>query len=132
MSLTVQALYDEFTPLQNEMAAQNLKVMHFWSTGPGYFIMTEGNEIHMLADFSGKTIRVPTPESGYTVEALGGEPFQCGPGEVDEKFEAGLLDGTQCPTDVPKGFGWDAYVKHCTFAPFSFQFVFVKVMNTAT
>jgi len=56
MSLAVQALYDDFAPLQDEMAARDLKVMHFWSTGPGYFFMTPGNEVRRLADFPGKTI----------------------------------------------------------------------------
>jgi len=132
MSLTIQVLYDEFTPLQNEMAAQNLKVMHFWSTGPGYFFMTPGNEIRTLADFPGKTIRVPSPELVHAIEALGAEPLLCSMYEALERFEAGLLHGILCPGDVPKGFGLDRwYVEHCTFAPFSYQFVFMKVMNTA-
>jgi TRAP-type C4-dicarboxylate transport system substrate-binding protein len=131
MSLTIQALYDEFSPLQNEMAAQNLKVMHFWSTGPGYFFMTEGNEVRTLADFPGKTIRVSNLGSAYAIEALGAEPLLCTMPEAKEKFEAGLLHGILCPGDMPKGFGLDAYVKHCTFAPFSYQVVFMKVMNTA-
>jgi TRAP-type C4-dicarboxylate transport system substrate-binding protein len=132
MSLAIQALYDEFTPIQNEMAAQDLKVMHFWSTGPYYFLMTQGNEVRTLADFRSKTIRVPSPASVYTVEALGGEAIRCPMDEAKERFEAGLLDGIFCPTDVPKGFGMGAYVKHCTLAPFSYQFVFMKVMNSAT
>jgi TRAP-type C4-dicarboxylate transport system substrate-binding protein len=133
MSLTLKALYDEFTPLQNEMAAQNLKVMHFWSTGPGYLLMTPGNEIRTLSDFPGKIIKVMiTLESVYTIEALGAEPLVCSVPETKEKFEAGLLDGILCPGDTPKGFGLGDYVKHCTFAPFSYQTVFMKVMNTAT
>jgi TRAP-type C4-dicarboxylate transport system substrate-binding protein len=132
MSMTLQALYDEFTPLQEEMAAQNLKVMHFWSPGPGYFLMTPGNEVRMLADFAGQTIRVANPASVLTIEALGGEPLYVPLSVAIEKFEAGLLDGILSPTDVLKGFGLGAYVKHCTFAPFSFQFVYVKVMNEAT
>jgi TRAP-type C4-dicarboxylate transport system substrate-binding protein len=132
MSLTLQSLYDEFTPLQKEMAAQNLKVMHFWSTGPGYFFMTEGNEVRTLADFPGKTIRVANLASMYTIETLGVEPILCSMSEAKEKFEVGSLHGILCPGDTPKGFGLYAYVKHCTFAPFSYQFVFMKVMNTAT
>lgn len=132
MSLTIQALYDEFTPLQNEMAAQNLKVMHFWSTGPYYLFMTPGNEVRTLADFPGKTIRVPSFASAYAIEALGAEPLRCSMPEAKEMFEAGLLDGILCPGDTPKGFGLYAYVKHCTFAQFSYQFVFMKLMNTAT
>ncbi|MGB6873386.1 MAG: hypothetical protein WBE46_04510 [Dehalococcoidia bacterium] len=131
MSLTLQALYDEFTPLQNEMAAQNLKVMHFLSTGPGYFLMTPDNEIRTLADFPGKTIRTASLGSVYAIEALGAESLIYSMAETKVKFEAGLLQGILCPGDPPKGFGLYPYVKHCTYAPFSFQFVFMKVMNTA-
>ncbi len=131
MSLTLQALYDEFTPLRNEMAAENLKVMHFWSAGPGYFFMTPGNETRTLADFTGKTIRVGFLEGEYIIEALGGEPFRCCLSASKEKFEAGLLHGTFNTAADIKDFGLSAYVKHCTFAPFSLQFVFMKVMNTA-
>lgn len=132
MSLTIQALHDEFAPLQNEMAAQNLKVMHFWSTGPGYFFMTEGKEVRTLADFAGKRIRVPSAAAAACIDAVGAEPVHISMSEAIEKFEAGLLDGILCPGDVPKGFGMGAYVKHCTFAPFSYQFVLMKVMNTDT
>ena len=52
MSMTLQALYDEFTPLQDQMEAAGVKVMHFWSTGPGYFLMTEGNDVRTLADLA--------------------------------------------------------------------------------
>jgi TRAP-type C4-dicarboxylate transport system substrate-binding protein len=132
MSLTLQALYDVFAPLQNEMTAQNLKVMHFWSTGPGYFFMTPGNEIRTMDDFPGKTIRAPYLESAYAIEALGAEPILCSIVEANEKFEAGLLEGILCPGDTPKGFGMYSYVKHYTFAPLSYQVMFVKLMNTAT
>ena len=48
-----------------------------------------------------------------------------------ERFEAKLIDGILCPTDTPKGFGLGAYVRHVIFAPFSYHFVFFKVMNKA-
>jgi len=133
MSMAIQALYDEFTPLQDEMAAQNLKVMHFWSTGPGYLLMTEGNDVTSLEDFEAlpHPIRATNPASVLTIEALGAEALKVPMGIALENFEAGLLSGTLMPTDVLKGFGLDAYVKHCTFAPFSYQFVFMKVMNEA-
>jgi len=114
------------------MAAQDLKVMHFWSTGPGYFFMTPGNEVRTLADFPGKRIRGPTDVSAACIEALGAEPLVISLREAIEKFEVGLLDGILCPGDAPHGFGPAAYVEHCTFAPFSFQFAFMKVMNEDT
>jgi len=131
MSLTAQVLYDEFAPLQDEIAAQDLRVMHLWSPGPGYFFMTQGNEVRTLADFPGRTIAVRSVAHAACVEALGAEPLLVMMGEAIEKFEAGLLDGILCPGDMPQGFGLGAYVKHCTFAPFSYQFVFAKVMNEA-
>ncbi|MGQ9546816.1 MAG: hypothetical protein ACUVTR_06660 [Dehalococcoidia bacterium] len=134
MSLTVQALYDEFTPLQDEIAAQNLKLMHLWSTGPYYFFMTPGNEVRTLADFPGKRIRVPLPPARACVEALGAEPIPMPLPfvEAQEKFKAGLLDGMLLVADGPEAFGVAAYVRHATSAPFSYQFVFMKVMNGAT
>ena len=129
MSLTVQALYDEFTPLQDEMAAQNLRVMHFWSTGPGCFLMTPGNEVRTLSDFAGKTIRCAFLPSVACTEALGAEPLLIPMSEAIQKFEAGLLDGILCPADMAKLFGLGAYVQHCTLAQLSYQFVFMKVMN---
>jgi len=132
MSLTVQALYDDFAPLQDEMAAQNLKVMHFWSTGPGYFLMTPGNDVRKLVDFAGKRIRVPNLASLACVTSLGAQPIHIGMSEALKQFDAALLDGILCPGDAPKLFGLGAYVKHCTFAPFSYQFVFMKVMNEDT
>jgi TRAP-type C4-dicarboxylate transport system substrate-binding protein len=49
-----------------------------------------------------------------------------------ERFEAKLIDGILCPTDTPKGFGLGAYVRHVVYAPFSYHFVFFKVMNKGT
>jgi TRAP-type C4-dicarboxylate transport system substrate-binding protein len=133
MSLTIQAIYDEFIPLQNEMAAQNLKVMHFWSHGPGYFLMTEGSHVETLDDMAAltKPIRAANSASVVTIEALGIEALLCPMSQAIEEFDAGTISGILCPTDMPKGFGLSAYVKHCIFAPFSYQVVFMKVMNAA-
>jgi hypothetical protein len=140
MSMQLQALYEEFEypagsgtyPLQDEMTAQNIKVMHFWSTGPGYFLMTAGNDVTELADFPGKTIRAANPASVDCINALGAEPLAIGMSGALEKFEAGLIQGILCPTDTPEGFGLGAYVRNGTFCPFSYHFVFMKVMNLAT
>ena len=130
MSMTLQALYDQSTTLQAQMASANAKVMHFWSTGPGYFLMTEGNDVRSLEDLAAltKPIRAANPASALTIAALGAEPLHCPMSVALENFEAGLLSGILCPTDTPKGFGLGAYVRSATFAPFSYHFVFMKVM----
>ena len=134
MSMAYQALWGNFTPLQAEFAAKepNFQLMHYWATGPGYFLMTYGNNVTTLADFPGKTIRAANPASVLTINALNGTGYKCGMGEAYAKFQAGTIQGILCPTDTPKGFGLSAYVRSCTYAPFSYQFVFYKVMNKAT
>jgi TRAP-type C4-dicarboxylate transport system substrate-binding protein len=108
--------------------------MHFWSIGPGYFLMTEGNDVRTLEDSSAltKPIREANPASVKAIEALGAEVLHCPVSQALDEFDAGTISGILCPTDIPKDFGMSSYVKHCTFAPFSYQFVFMKVMNTAT
>jgi TRAP-type C4-dicarboxylate transport system substrate-binding protein len=132
MSLTIQALNDQMPELQAQFDRTKMKLMHFWSTGPGYFLMTPGNNIRTLADFSGKTIRAANPPSVECIEALGAKALFAPMSVALERFEAKLIDGILCPTDTPKGFGLGAYVRHVIFAPFSYHFVFFKVMNKDT
>jgi len=134
MSMALQRLYEENAALQAEMASANVKVMHFWSTGPGYFLMTPGNEVKTLEDFAALTdpIRAANPASAKTITALGADPLAAAMSAALEKFEAGLLSGILCPTDTPKGFSLGQFLETGTFAPFSYQFVFMKVMNKAT
>ena len=132
MSLTIQALHEQMPVLQAQFDRTKMKLMHFWSTGPGYFLMTPGKDVRTLADFSGKTIRAANPPSVACIEALGAKTLFAPMSVALERFEAGLIDGILCPTDTPKGFGLGAYVRHVTFAPFSYHFVFFKVMNKRT
>ena len=135
MSMALQELYDTFAPLQAEMADANVKVMHFWSTGPGYFLTVEGHDVTVLEDFSQpekERIRTANPASVLTVGALGAESYKVAMSGALEAFEKGLVDGILCPTDTPVGFGLDEYIRNATFAPFSYQFVFMKVMNKSS
>ncbi len=129
MSLTIQALHEQLPELQEQFTPTNMKLMHFWSTGPGYFLMVPNKDVRAVADFPGKTIRAANPPSVETIKALGGEALFAPMSVALERFEAGLIDGILCPTDTPKGFGLGEYVRHVTFAPFSYHFVFFKVMN---
>ncbi|MGQ9546916.1 MAG: hypothetical protein ACUVTR_07200, partial [Dehalococcoidia bacterium] len=135
MSMSLQALYDESTLLQNEVTSQGVVPMHFWGTGPGYFLMVPGHDVRVLEDFTTpakQRIRAANPASVKCIGALGAEPVYCPMSAALEKFQAGLIDGILCPTDTPKGFGLGAYVRTATLAPFSYHFVFMKVMNTQT
>jgi TRAP-type C4-dicarboxylate transport system substrate-binding protein len=76
-------------------------------------------------------IRAANPASALTIAALNASVYSCAMSQALEKFEAKLVDGILCPTDTPKGFGLGAYVRCGTVAPFSYQFVFMKVMNQA-
>jgi TRAP-type transport system periplasmic protein len=129
MSLVKQALHDEMPVLQDEIETVGVKLMHLWSVGPGYFLMTPGKMIRTLEDFQGLTIRAATPAAAVTIAALGAEPLGVPMSAALEGFEAGTLDGIQAPTDVPKGFGLGSYVWEVTAAPFSYDFVFIKFMN---
>ncbi len=129
MSLTIQALHDQMPELQAQFVPTKMKLLHFWSTGPGYILTVPGKDIRTLADFSGKTIRAANPASVATVEALGAKALFAPMSVALERFEAKLIDGILCPTDTPKGFGLGSYVRNITFAPFSYHFIFFKVMN---
>ncbi|MBN1104147.1 MAG: hypothetical protein JXL84_12090 [Deltaproteobacteria bacterium] len=132
MSLTIQALHDQMPDLQKQFDRTKMKLMHFWSTGPGYFLMVPGKNIRTMADFQGKTIRAANPPSVECMKALKAEPLFAPMSVALERFEAKLIDGILCPTDTPKGFGLGAYVRHVVSAPFSYHFVFFKVMNKNT
>ena len=134
MSMALKSLYEESTALQEQVLGTGVVPMYFWSVGPGYFLMTEGNHVETLADLAAlpHPIRAATPGSDATIKALGAESLYCPMSAALENFEAGLLAGILCPTDTPKGFGLGAYVRTGTFAPFSYGFVFMNVMNKDT
>jgi TRAP-type C4-dicarboxylate transport system substrate-binding protein len=129
MSLAKRDTEASSSALQAEFTARNLKLLHLWSVGPGWFLMTPGHNVTKLDDFEGKTIRAATPGSVCAITHLGGTPLQCSMDEAKQKFEANLLQGILCPTDTPEGFGLGAYVREATFAPCTYDFVFIKVMN---
>jgi hypothetical protein len=135
MSMAIKAVYENVPELQAQVLATGVVPMYWWSVGPGYFLMVEGHNVTVLEDFAGppkERIRAATPGSNATIAALGGEPKYMPMSSALEAFQAGLIDGILCPTDTPKGFGLGGYVRNGTFAPFSYGFVFMNVMNAAT
>jgi TRAP-type C4-dicarboxylate transport system substrate-binding protein len=134
MSMAAQRLWDEFKPLRDEVARiePKVKTMHYWSTGPGWFMMTMGNNVTRLEDFAGKEIRAASAVGAKVIEALGGIPRVMPMGAALEAFEAGIVEGILAPPDVNRGFGLAAFVRSITFAPFSYQIVFSKWMHRPT
>ena len=136
MSMSLKAVYYDAntTALRAQVAAVGVTPMYWWSVGPGYFLMTEGNNVSTLESMAAlsKPIRAATPGSVTTIQALNATPLYCAMSAALEKFQQGLLAGILCPTDTPEGFGLAAYVRSGTFCPVSYGFVFMNVMNTAT
>jgi TRAP-type C4-dicarboxylate transport system substrate-binding protein len=89
--------------LQAQFDRTKMKLMHFWSTGPGYFLMTPGKNVRTLADFSGKTIRAANPASVACIEALGAKTLFAPMSVALERFEANLIDG---PLTRPRASVW--------------------------
>ena len=132
MSMAYQKLYDDYAPAKAEMDEQ-IKVMHLWSTGPGFFLMTPAwGPITSMEDFVGARIRAANPASAALIIALGAETYSVPMSGAYEAFEAGLIDGIICPTDTPVGFGLDEFLRSAAYAPSSYQFVFTKVMSKST
>ena len=131
-SIAYQKLYEDYAPAKAEMDAQ-IKLMHLWSTGPGFFLMTPAwGPITSMEDFVGARIRAANPASAAIITALGAEVYSVAMSGAYEAFEAGLVDGILCPTDTPVGFGLDEFLRSAAYAPSTYQFVFMKVMSKST
>ena len=131
-SMAYQKLYDDYAPAAAEIDDQ-VKLMHLWSTGPGFFLMTPAwGPITSMNDFTDAKIRAANPASAALIPALGAEVYSVPMSGAYEAFEAGLVDGILCPTDTPVGFGLDEFVRSAAYAPASYQFVFFKVMSKST
>ncbi|MFO7772743.1 MAG: hypothetical protein R6V59_02185 [Dehalococcoidia bacterium] len=132
MSMAYQKLYDDYAPAKAEIEDQ-VKLMHLWSTGPGFFLMTpDWGPITSMGDFTDAKIRAANPASAAIIAALGAEVYSVAMSGAYEAFEAGLVDGILCPTDTPVGFGLDEFLRSAAYAPSSYQFVFMKVMSKST
>lgn len=129
MSLAKKDTVAEYPLLQAEYDAVGLHLNHVWSVGPGWFLMLPGENVSVMADFTDKEIRSPTPGATCAITELGGTPVSMSMDEAKEAFENELLQGILCPTDTPVGFGLGDYVREATFAPATYDFVFVLVMN---
>lgn len=123
-SQVVHNAWKESDLLQQEYA--DVKVLHFWATGPGDFITN--TPVYSMADLSGLDIRAVGGTIPW-VSALGANPVSFGMGASYENLETGVVDGLLGPTDVLEGFRLGEVTKYITKSPPTYNIVFMKVMN---
>ena len=126
-SLTMHEAWKQSELLQQEY--EDVKVMHFWATGPGDFITN--TRVESMEDISGLNIRAVGGTIPW-VRALGANPVSFGMGASYENLETGVVNGLLGPTDVLKGFRLAEVTKYITKSPPSYNIVFMKIMNWDT
>ncbi|MBI3706179.1 MAG: TRAP transporter substrate-binding protein DctP [Proteobacteria bacterium] len=65
----------------------------------------------MVEEFSGKKIRVASPEAAELVSALGGSPVQIFPAEVYTALQRGTIDGVVTGSGNIRSFKWNDVLK---------------------
>ena len=108
---------------------EDVKVMHFWATGPGDFMTN--TPIRSSEDLAGVDIRAVGGTIPW-VNALGANPVNIGMGAAYENLDSGAVDGLLAPTDVLKGFRLAEVTKYVTLSPPTYNIIFMKVMNWDT
>lgn len=126
-SVTIHEAWKQSELLQEEYA--NVKVMHFWATGPGDFMAN--TPIRSMEDLQGLDIRAVGGTMSW-VEALGANPVSFGMGASYENIETGVVDGLLAPTDTLKGFRLAEVTNYITKCPGTYNIVFMKIMNWDT
>ncbi|OEH86953.1 hypothetical protein BHU72_01465 [Desulfuribacillus stibiiarsenatis] len=126
-SLAIQEAFDTYEAIQKEY--KDVKVMHFWATGPGDIISNK--PINTLEDVKGMEIRV-AGGSVPVIQALGGTPVSMSMSEAYLALDSGIVKGILGPTDILKGFKIAEVTKNVVKAPSLYNIVFVKVMNQKT
>lgn len=126
-SLVMHEAWKQSELLQEEYA--DVKVMHFWATGPGHFMTS--TPVRKMEDFAGLDIRAVGGTIPW-VKALGANPVSFGMGASYENLETGVVDGLLAPTDVLKGFKLAEVTEYIIKSPPTYNIVFMKVMNRDT
>jgi TRAP-type transport system periplasmic protein len=126
-SVTMHEAWKQSEILQAEYA--DVKIMHFWATGPGTFITK--TPVRSMADLSGLDIRAVGGTIPW-VAALGANPVSFGMGASYENLETGVVDGLLAPNDVLKGFRLAEVTGYITNCPPTYNIIFMKVMNWDT
>ena len=126
-SVTMHEAWKQSELLQNEF--KDVKIMHFWATGPGDFMTT--TPVRKMEDLAGLQLRA-IGGSGAALTLLGGTPVAFAMGQSYENLETGVVDGLIAPTDTLKGFRLAEVTGYITKTPFIYNIVFMKVMNWDT
>lgn len=126
-SVTVHEAWRQSELLQEEFS--DVKIMHFWATGPGDFMTN--TRVETMEDLSGLELRA-LAGSGSALTLMGGVPVAFPMGQSYENIETGVVDGLIAPTDTLKGFRLAEVTKYITKTPFIYNIVFMKVMNWDT
>ncbi len=126
-SMVMQEAYETYDLLQQEY--EEVKVLHFWATGPGDIITTE--PVRSLEDLAGMEIRV-AGGSVPVVEELGATPTTMPMSDSYLNLEQGIVRGILAPTDTLKGFRLAEVTSYITKTPYLYNIVFMKIMNWDT
>lgn len=126
-SLTMHEGWKQSDLLQKEY--EDVKVMFFWATGPGDFIMN--TPVRTLEDMAGQQVRA-VGGTVASVEALGGTPVGMPMSDSYISLDQGIVDGILAPTDTLKGFRLAEVTSYITKTPFIYNIIFMKVMNWDT
>ncbi len=126
-SMTIQEAYNQSEHVQAEY--EDVKVMHFWATGPGDFMTN--TRVESAEDLDGLTIRAVGGSIAWA-ERLGADTVTFGMGDSYENIEQGVVDGLLAPTDTLKGFRLAEVTQYITKSPPAYNMVFMKVMNWDT
>jgi len=126
-SMVIQEAFETYELVQQEY--EDVKVMHFWATGPGDILSNE--PIETLEDLEGMEIRV-AGGSVPVMDALGAEPVTMAMSESYVALDTGIVDGILSPTDVLRGFMLAEVTDYITKTPQLYNITFMKIMNMDT
>lgn len=127
-SMAFQDAWENSEDLQKEY--EDVKVMFFWATGPGDFLMT--SPVRTMEDVDGKQIRA-AGGSALAISALGGTPVSAPMSDAYVNLDSGIVNGLLGPTDTLKGFRLAEVTGYITKTPFvGYNVVFTKIMNIDT
>ena len=126
-SVTIHEAWKQSELLQKEF--EDVKIMHFWATGPGDFMTN--TRIETMEDLAGLELRA-LAGSGSALALMGGVPVAFPMGQSYENIETGVVDGLIAPTDTLQGFRLAEVTQYITKTPFIYNILFMKVMNWDT
>ena len=126
-SRTMHEAWKQSDLLQKEF--EDVKVMHFWATGPGDFLTN--SPIRTLEDMRGQQVRA-TGGTVASVEALGGTAVGMPMSDAYISLDQGIVDSILSPTDVLRGFRLAEVTEYVTKTPFVYNIIFAKIMNWDT